>query len=70
VNGSTEGAPTALFDIFGECIAVNTDDPALGARVAAELAPFRVAEARDPCAVFHVAQRDSESPVLTGQQFN
>ena len=56
------------FDIFGHGVAVHTADPALGSRVAETLAAYRVAELADPCAAFHLVQRDAESPMRVGRQ--
>jgi hypothetical protein len=64
------GTPPLLFDIFGERIAVCTEDAAVRAHIAAALTAFQTARYDDPCAVFHLVQRDHESPVCNGQQFN
>ena len=63
-------ARPARFDFFGRTISVETDDPTLERRIADTLAVFRGSTVAEPCAAFHIVQRDAESPIEAGQQFN
>jgi hypothetical protein len=71
VNGAVSSDLSPLFyDIFGELIEVRANDEAVRRRIASTLSVFHHSGGKDPCSVFYLMQRDSESPILQGQQFN
>lgn len=61
--------PPALFDVFGEGIAVHADDAELHARIVTALAPFRSEAVAPLRAEFHLRRTAAPSPILVGNQY-